>query len=82
MRVGVTGAEQHLKEHDARRPNAGRTAEPGQQRLGDDRLDQEEQKRALNTIVPAKTHHSPAGRDEADMRKTPRWTSEAKVASR
>src|SRR6202049_5397743 len=46
--VGVDIAEQEsrLKEYQARGPNVGRPAEPRQDLLGHDRLDQEQQKRA------------------------------------
>ena len=43
--VGVAGEQHALEEHEARRPDRGRAAEPRQDLLGDDRLDQEQQER-------------------------------------
>src|SRR5690348_7779928 len=39
MRVGVAEQQGHLEEEEARSPDRGRASEPGQNDLGDDRLD-------------------------------------------
>ena len=43
--VGVAGEQHALEEHEAGGPDRGRAAEPRQDLLGDDRLDQEQQER-------------------------------------
>src|ERR1700719_288600 len=44
--VGIAEQKSRLKEYQARGPNVGRSAEPRQDLLGHDRLNQEQQKRA------------------------------------
>jgi hypothetical protein len=46
VRVRVAGEEQHLKEDHAGGPHTGRSAEPREDVLGDQRLDLKEQERA------------------------------------
>ena len=46
IRVGVAREQRRLEEHEARRPDGGRAAEPWQDLLRDDRLHQEQQERA------------------------------------
>ena len=41
--VGVAAKQRRLEEEEARRPHPGRAAEPGQDLLGDHRLDEEQQ---------------------------------------
>ena len=46
VRVGVAAEQRHLEEEHATGPDRGRSAEPRQDQLGDERLHLEEQKRA------------------------------------
>ena len=46
VRVGVPAQQGHLEEEHATRPDCGRSAEPRQNQLGNERLHLKEQKRA------------------------------------
>ena len=46
MRVSIPAQQGHLEEEHAARPDRGRSAEPRQNQLGNERLHLEEQKRA------------------------------------
>src|SRR6185437_12009701 len=56
VRIWVAGEQRRLKEHEARRPYRGRSSEPRQDLLGDDRLDEEEQERTCENRQREKRH--------------------------
>ncbi len=56
VRIGVACEQQGLEEHEAGSPHRGRAAEPRQDLLGDDRLDQEQQERAREDREGVESH--------------------------
>jgi hypothetical protein len=56
VRVRVAGEQRRLKKYEARRPYGGRSSEPREDLLGDDRLNKEEQERTCENRQREKRH--------------------------